>query len=247
METLQIESWADLLKAAEHATAAFKVNAWYRGHARADWKLQSQLDRAEKRRNERSLLGQFMHRAPAVYARCPRPNDHAEWLALARHYGLPTRLLDWTESVLVAAFFAVSEFSSDNGAIWALDPRALNTHQLCSPSVTALFADEPGQIAHAAFGLPAPEHVRHKIAAAWAPRCDARMAMQHAGYTIHGCSTALEELAAEARPTWLLRYAVPAGAKASIKHALEQMRVDSAGLFPDLEHLAAWLGGVSWT
>ncbi len=56
------------------------------------------------------------------------PNDW-EWLALAQHHGLPTRLMDWTSNPLVAAFFACNNFGSgDDAAIYAIDNEYAHDH-----------------------------------------------------------------------------------------------------------------------
>lgn len=51
------------------------------------------------------------------------PDSKLEWLVIAQHHGLPTRLLDWSLSPLVACFFAIESLSKEDGAIYILDRR----------------------------------------------------------------------------------------------------------------------------
>jgi len=61
----------------------------------------------------------------------PGEKEELEWMSLMRHHGAPTRLLDWTRSPYVAAFFAVEEATDDiQSAIWAIDTEAIRTEAI---------------------------------------------------------------------------------------------------------------------
>lgn len=69
---------------------------------------------------ENRLLQNFRAKAP-IYGqmRTPVRGDQDQWLFLAQHYGLPTRLLDWTEGLCIALYFALLE---KEPVVWMLDP-----------------------------------------------------------------------------------------------------------------------------
>lgn len=85
----------------------------YRGVKNENYELIPSIGRygAQKKQREkmeRELFEQFKRSATA-HLKTPPSNNDWEWLVLAQHYRLPTRLLDWTTNPLVAAFFAVSD------------------------------------------------------------------------------------------------------------------------------------------
>lgn len=101
----------------------------YRGQRNYDWTLRTRLGRdlnaLPRDRNrlhiENSAIGFFMDRATGLLPSVPDEHDLLAWLSLMQHYGAPTRLLDWSQSPFVGAYFAYEQASDSDSAIYALD------------------------------------------------------------------------------------------------------------------------------
>ena len=109
---------------------------FYRGQINQKWKLESSLFREiEKKQRDLKRCFQIEHDARNEFASqahlhinpsaLPAQDDWLEWWALMQHYGAPTRLLDWTASPYVAAYFAVESDDETDGLIWVLNDWAL--------------------------------------------------------------------------------------------------------------------------
>lgn len=101
----------------------------FRGQADCSWKLDTTFYRlAEKNKilgnmlwhKEYFMLRQFTRRATHYCEHTPIENDLFEWLSLMQHHGSPTRLLDLSHSMFIAAFFAMENAEKD-AAIWAVN------------------------------------------------------------------------------------------------------------------------------
>lgn len=89
----------------------------YRGQTNADWDLIPKAGRDPYSKiDDKGGLDYFKSNALPFLDRVPT-NDW-EWLALAQHHGVPTRLLDWTTNPMIAAFFAVVESFKTDAAIF---------------------------------------------------------------------------------------------------------------------------------
>jgi hypothetical protein len=102
------------------------------------------------------LLREFQRKAHHYLATVPKRDDTLEWLALMRHYGAPTRLLDWTYSFFVAVYFACQDARKDTPCVvYALDTTrclveakhrlrwvlGLSRQQIEDPGYDALYVD----------------------------------------------------------------------------------------------------------
>jgi hypothetical protein len=124
----------------------------FRGHASADWKLEPSIQRLKNayphsfRTDAEEYVRQAFKRRTHLYLReLPNDKDELEWLALMRHHGAPTRLLDWTRSPYVAAFFATAEAKEDEvSVIWAIDIQAIKSEAIRILAADGLIATSEG-------------------------------------------------------------------------------------------------------
>ena len=126
------------LKNIEDAVSIAKTlrRSWFRGHSKIYGELTPTIFREEYRdakfpygpNIEAFFIDSFKRGAPVLESKLPGWNEHIDWLLLMQHYRAPTRLLDWTQSAIIALYFVVSEYGSNNGELWAMIPDELNKH-----------------------------------------------------------------------------------------------------------------------
>lgn len=236
----KIESVADILETQKYVVDEFKGSVpWWRGHADSTWNLVPYVHRIALPRYEQNISLAFFHEAKSRYSNYP-PNDNTSaWLSLMQHYRLPTRLLDWSETCLVAAYFAVSnkKLQSIPSAMWALWPSELNKNQI-GKEVTVASNHESlsNHFEASVHGNPKNEE-KEKTTIAFNPEeTDIRMMVQASKFTIHSDATPIEML--DKAGSFLRRFEIPPEAKEKILEELDSLKINRATLFPDLENLA---------
>ena len=215
----------------------------FRGQADARWVLSPSVHRGYTPQQERYLTNEFRVRARSRYFSCPVSNDYPGWLALMQHYGLPTRLLDWTYSPLVACFFALHPDyvppacnPQRDASIWTLDARLLNESQGFEPLIFPLDASsyEP---------LIAPAFKNRKelntVGVAMAIEHDPRIQLQQGAFTIHSSRIPLDAM--EGAHQWLRRLVIPNDAIPVLFEELTLLGIRKYSLFPDLSALTSEL------
>jgi hypothetical protein len=126
----------------------------FRGQTNAGWGLKSTLERLAQRFSidfsklyemERGLVRKFQREASLYIDNPPEEEDLMQWLALMQHHGAPTRLLDWTYSFFVAAYFAFETVRPQSRcAIWMIDYEWLRkmTNESVPDSVRSLIESD---------------------------------------------------------------------------------------------------------
>lgn len=211
---------------------------WYRGQSDANWHLEPKLMRHEKAPSESHLLNRF--KQSAAYLLPTRPPHEFDWLFLMQHHGVPTRLLDWSESSLVALYFAVEEQDQMEGALWVLAPCQLNKNAGFKPEwefEIPSFEDE-SLGSYTTGKLAAERRSSLQPMAAIAVRNSPRINAQQGVFTIsHRENVRLNEIPSELGlgHVWLFR--IPGASKAEIRKDLALAGIGKFQLFPELSSI----------
>ena len=218
----------------------------FRGLARPSYTNTSSLARltGDYPGLERHLMRNFRKYA---HHEAPGPTEW-DWMALGQHHGLPTRLLDWTFSPLVALHFATASWPEDDALLWAVDvqavhrslPEALRDELEREGSLlftTELLARHAGGVEELD-RLPADEPFALFFEP---PTLDERIANQAAVLSVIADPAFHMQDWLGAHPGRCRAWRIPARLKAEIRDRLDQAHVNERVLMPGLDGLAAWL------
>ena len=225
-----------------------KHKLWFRGHSKSDYKLVPTIGRLAcygglaktfNLTTERELLHRFRRRA---FPYDGRVKQAGYALFLARHHGLPTRVLDWTANVLYALYFACMEHVDHDGNVWAFRQRGyahvLDAFDLVDHDEAQLLSSKPSRvkIVHPVFN-------------------SARLIAQEGGFTLHsdpwrpledlvGVRFGKRSLDIEDLHRWL----IPKTAKPTLLRELSGLGVSHRNVFPEFDGIARslWETEVLW-
>lgn len=223
-----------------------KTNPWFRGEPVSKTPLLPRLYRPKPDgtdHDENQLVQFFRLKAPSLGTVPPRDGHTDQWLYLAQHVGLPTRLLDWSEGALVALYFALLE---EQPIMWMLHPDELNRLSLSADDAPKLkdnaflptWVEKEGNLANVNFrgawqndeegtAFPVSIHPTH---------IHLRMSAQRSCFTIHGrMKQSMNEIVP---PSILKKYEIDPSMKKTMFDELRMLGVSHSTIFPDLDGLA---------
>lgn len=234
-----VHNLSDFVRKLVHDIQECGQPVWFRGQASKDWKLVPSIARNPDIPPEMNLIKKFKQSASILLN--PLPTNLIDWLFIMQHHGAPTRLLDWTESPLVASYFAadnVKEDISKDGVVWALLPVELNKLANIYPDYSF---DIPSFSEDKVTDTYSPESFAGELTsnlsplAIMAPRNSARMQIQLSVFTINHRNNTPIENTGDKHHVW--RYIIPEADKASFKDDLKYIGLGRFQLFPELQSI----------
>lgn len=253
MDEVRVKSWNELHEAVFDGTwnadlGRFRSNMVYRGLSDSAYRLHTSLMRmgGPFTRLEPHLLRNFRKYAHKSAA----PGDAVwGWLGVAQHHGLPTRLLDWTYSPMVALHFATANIEryDKDGVIWAVDYVAANEH--LPDQLKSIIRQEGSNaftvemLGRGAQTLGEFDALREEpfVVFLELPSLDDRIVNQYALFSVMSDASAMLDDWLIRQPGLCKRIVIPAGLKWEVRDKLDQSNITERVLFPGLDGLSRWL------
>jgi hypothetical protein len=253
VDGIRVGSWSELHDrlyegAWNPELSRFRSNLAFRGMPDARWDLTTSLARLGG--DTAQLEGHLLRNFRKYAQRDAVPGDSVwNWLAVAQHHGLPTRLLDWTYSPYVALHFATRnlEYFDTDAIIWCVD--YVQTNRLL-PQVLKRVLEQEGANVFTAEMLEQAVGTLQELDALAASECvvfleppsiDDRIVNQYALFSLMSNPTARLDHWLVDHPGLLRRIVLPAELKWEVRDKLDQANITERVLFPGLDGLSQWL------
>jgi hypothetical protein len=248
-----ISSWKDLQEilfkdSYDEKLKRYRSSYVYRGLSNKEYVLKTTLIRlgGEFDRLEGHLLRNFRKYAH----RTPAPGYSVwNWLAIAQHHGLPTRLLDWTYSPYIALHFATANFFKYDidGVIWCVN--YVKSNEILPAKLKKEIRAEGSNVFTAEMiedvckSLRIFDNLSRKkfVMFLEPPSLDERIVNQHALFSLMSDSKAILGDWLKGYPDLYFRIIIPAKLKWEIRDKLDQANITERVLFPGLDGLSFWL------
>lgn len=206
----------------------------FRGQSNSRWDLLPGLARPNYLRAniedyEKDILKEFKRRAIPFLPKTFNTNSDWEWLALAQHYKLPTRLLDWTENPLVALFFSLEfpNLNNNDRAVWVFGPNEDEFADSNNPLVNPFSLDKTK--------IYVPNQITQRIT------------VQSGWFTVHRYQKKSNKFVAFNKNVnykdRVFKIVIPNKLRDNILLRLDRLGINSFSIYPDLEGLSSFL---SW-
>lgn len=234
---MRIPSLADYIAVCTALTNG-QPRFWFRGQSDAAYPLTpSALRYGSEGARTKALRSVDDFKRLAV-TRLPQPpafDEQLQWIQLARHYGLPTRLLDWTLNAAIGLYFASSRAEKD-GLVFVLDPIDMNL---------AADSNEPRVFdAQRDRGIIGPYlELTGRIVKGGSPTIainpvlnSERLILQKGTFTLHGAG---EAAISNRQVPSLLALPILKEDKSVLRRELSIVGVDEMSIFPEPEHICA--------
>ena len=246
MEIIHIANWNEFVQLTS------EYNGWaFRGLPDADWQLRSSLsrylhsfvpDQSSWRQREERALRIFRRKAHNYLPDAAVLVDDIRCLALMQHHGAPTRMLDFTKSPFVAAFFALyrtikssAVFALDTPTLWRAAPSRDLTlrREMIDPRVPGNFERYFASNTKDLIWVGEPEEM------------DRRLVAQSGTFVVPGVlDKPLDDIIScyESGSALIKKIILPPSIREEAMLSLYRMNITHATLFPDLDGLARSIG-----